>query len=78
MTSKQRLKDIERRIKPAQKFTVIWEDPDQKGVFYNHPNYTPDRKRLSPEEVQRLRDDPGVLIEVSYEDKWRGPKRDLD
>ena len=68
MTNKQRLKEIERKVKPAQDIRVVWEDPGQPGVFYDKDRGEPERKRLTEKNIKALGNEPGaVLIRVTYD-----------
>jgi len=78
MTNKQRLEELERRMISPDCLTVVWEDPDQDGVYYDKPSYSPDRKKISAEELEALSADPGVIFKVSRTNDWRGADQDND
>jgi hypothetical protein len=66
---KARVKNIARRVKPAHNYTVIFEDLDQRGVYYDHSIGSRDRKLVTPEEIQHYKSDPNTtLIIVNFAD----------
>ena len=66
MNNKTRVKRLEDKAKPANKYIVIWEDMNDPGAFYTtcRPE---DGKRLTEAEIEALGSDPGaVILEVRY------------
>ena len=67
MTNKTRLKRLEDKAKPANKYIVIWEDLHDPGAFYTtcRPE---DGKRLSEADIKALGQEPGaVILQVQYD-----------
>ena len=74
MTNKKRVKALERRMIPPGAFMVVWKDPDKKGVYYDSPPGSQDRKTYTEQDIKPFQDDPnGILFVVSYADNPSGP-----
>jgi len=63
----QRLEEIERRIGPDKEMIVVWEDPDQEGVFYDKGQEEPDCKLITEEEIKAMSETGAVILRVVYD-----------
>ncbi len=71
---KQRIEKLENKQKPENQPVVIWQDPNNDEIFYDHSYSNPDRKQLSREKLEQLRSQDNKLIVVQYVDDWKGGK----
>ena len=62
-----RIKRLEQRMIPTGKFTVVWEDPDQEGVFYDKGQGEPDRKLITEEAIKTMSVPGAVILLVVYD-----------
>ena len=73
MGIKQRVEKLENKQRSENQPVVVWQDPDNNGIFFNHSYSNPDRKQLSVEEVEQLRQDNKMIV-VQYALDWKGGK----
>jgi hypothetical protein len=76
---KTRLEKLERSMIPPGAFMVVWEDPEKKGVYYDSPPGSLNRKAYTEGDLKPLRDSPdNVLFVVTYTDDWKCVKNRID
>ena len=73
MGIKQRVEKLENKQRSENQPVVVWQDPDNDEIFYDHSYSNPDRKQLSVEEVEQLRQDNKMIV-VQYALDWKGGK----
>ena len=67
MTNKTRLKRLEDKAKPANKYIVIWEDMNNPGEFYT-TSRPEGGKHLTEADIKALEQEPGaVILQVQYD-----------